>query len=431
MLSPTPSSTVIVPNFLNLPHGICTANPTNIQHLLQSNFSNYVKGSRFHDVLHELLGDGIFNVDGNLWTVQRKIASHDFNTKSLRNFISDTVESGISNRLLPYLSAASLAEKPTDLQDVLQRFTFSNVLKVAFGIEVDLNEKEVDNLQFVRAFDLAVEIASSRFTSPLPLTWQLKRFLRIGCEARFADAIKVIDIYAMEIIKSREKEQENEWLGRENRDLLSRFLSLNDIVSFDDGNHKRKFLRDIIICFILAGKDSTSTALTWFFWLISAHPRVAELIYTELMSVATAAAEEEKEKEKEVFVLRYDELKNLHYLHAALSESMRLFPPLPINSRLAVEDDVLPDGTHVKRGVFRPFDQFQYPVFHGGPRICLGKEMAYVQMKSVAASILHEYEIVALDGGGTAEKMMNPPYMLSLTLKMKGGFPVKLKRRRH
>lgn len=107
MLSQTPSSTLQVCGFLNLSNGICTANPLNVEHLLLSNFPNYVKGSRFMDILYELLGSGIFNVDGQIWMIQRKIASHEFNTRSLRHFISETVTSEVSKRLIPLLSKAS------------------------------------------------------------------------------------------------------------------------------------------------------------------------------------------------------------------------------------------------------------------------------------------------------------------------------------
>ena len=55
--------------------------------------------------------------------------------------------------------------------------------------------------------------------------------------------------------------------------------------------------------------------------------------------------------------------------------------------------------------------------------------MAYVQMKSIVAALMFEFEILAVDGGASPEKMTNPPYMLSLLLKMKGGFPVRFKRR--
>ncbi|XP_076910776.1 cytochrome P450-like [Bidens hawaiensis] len=161
--------------------------------------------------------------------------------------------------------------------------------------------------------------------------------------------------------------------------------------------------------------------------------------------------------------LTFDDLKNLNYLHAALSESMRLFPPVPINSRLTVDDDILPDGTYVGKGwfadysayamgrmeklwgsdcrefkperwldgdgVYQPLDQYTYPVFHGGFRMCLVKEMAYLQMKLVVVAVMHEFEIEVIGGGGTPEKMVDPPYGFSLLLSMKNGLNVRVKKR--
>ncbi|CAA2990053.1 cytochrome P450 94A1-like, partial [Olea europaea subsp. europaea] len=135
MLSTTPSLTIQVNGFLGLSHGICTANPANLDHLLRSNFSNYVKGTRFQSILHDLLGYGIFNVDGDLWFTQRKIASHEFNTRSLKTFISDTVQYQLSNSLIPYLSTACDNRHVIDLQEVLRRFTFDNICNVAFGVD--------------------------------------------------------------------------------------------------------------------------------------------------------------------------------------------------------------------------------------------------------------------------------------------------------
>lgn len=464
MLSCTPDLTLQVNGFLGLSHGICTANPVNLDHILRSNFSNYVKGSRFHNVLQDLLGDGIFKVDGELWSSQRKIASHEFNTKSLKHFISSTVQGQISNRLIPYLSFACDKEEVIDLQEVFRRFAFDNICNIAFGVDpawLDLNKVDHNsrNLSFVCAFDHAVEVSSDRFMSPLPALWKMKRLLNIGSEKQYNEDIQVINDYAMDIIRSKEKmhlNQEGNGLGQ-NQDLLSRFMDSVSNLGFHNQDEKRKFLRDIVISFILAGKDSTSTALTWFFWLISGHPQYEQLIYSELL--ATIATSPEKAPES----LSYDELKKLHFLRATISESLRLFPPVPINSRLTVSNDTLSTGTFVGKGwfadysayaagrmerlwgpdcrefrperwldedgVFQPCDQFKFPVFHCGPRMCLGKDMAYMQMKSVAASVIYSFEVKAVDGGGLPERIFHPPYTLSLLLKMRGGLPVKLKKR--
>ncbi|KAJ8751173.1 hypothetical protein K2173_016354 [Erythroxylum novogranatense] len=458
MLSKTPSLTLQVNSFLNLSHGIATANPVNVEHLLVSNFANYVKGSRYQD-LYELLGHGIFGVDGHLWTTQRKIASHEFSTKSLKKFISEVVESEISSSLMPYLARKCDQNSVVDLQQVLQEFTFTSICKVAFGVD----PSTTSDLPFVKAFDDAVENCLSRFISPLPVIWKIKRYLNVGSEKKFKEDISIVNRFSMEVIKAKQEkklEVHEENQGK-NQDLLSRFMLLTSNMEFEANGNERLFLRDIIVSFVLAGKDTTASALTWFFWLIAGNPRCATMIQKELSSskhVGTSSAQETPAK------FSYDELKKLHYLHAALSESMRLFPPVAMNTRLTLEDDVLPDGTRVKKGwfadysayamgrmegvwgqdcrefkperwltpdgVFKPFDQFRYPVFHCGQRMCLGKDMAYVQMKAIAASVMHEFDVLAVDGGGSPEKMMNPPYMLTIVLKMRGGLLVRLRRRK-
>nr|CBX25443.1 hypothetical_protein [Oryza glaberrima] len=77
-------------------------------------------------------------------------------------------------------------------------------------------------------------------------------------------------------------------------------------------------------------------------------------------------------------------------------------------------------------GAFQPASPFRFTVFHAGPRMCLGKEMAYVQMKSIVANVLEEFEVDVVKevaGGGV------PEHVLSVTLRMKGGLPVKIRRK--
>ncbi|KAL0460925.1 UNVERIFIED_CONTAM: cytochrome [Sesamum latifolium] len=434
LLSTSPSLTIQVNGFLGFSHGICTADPAGLEHLLRSNFSNYVKGTRFQSVLCELLGNGIFNVDGELWVAQRKISSHEFKTKSLKCFISDTVQSQLTTRLIPYLSSACKNQEVVDLQDVLRKFTFDNICNVAFGVDpawLDSKNDDQTSLSssFVRAFDYAVEISSDRLLSPFPVVWKIKRLLNIGSEKHYKKAIRIINDYALKIILSKEQICQNkDGMEREcYQDLLSRFVHSSSDLEFHDVDGKRRFLRDINTCFTILKLDCSS-------------------ISRRIPSIFS-----------------YDKLKELNYLHAALSESLRLFPPIPINSRLAMSSDTLSNGTYVRKGwfadysayamgrmerlwgadcrefrperwldengVFQPCDQFKFPVFHCSPRMCLGKEMAYVQMKSIAAAMMYEFEVVAVDGGGCPERIVNPPYTLSLFLKMKGGLPVRLKRR--
>ncbi|CAO2196231.1 unnamed protein product [Urochloa humidicola] len=247
------------------------------------------------------------------------------------------------------------------------------------------------------------------------------------------------------------------------RHLLSRFAAAMEEEGGELGSMamlesspeaKRRFLRDVVVSFVLAGKDSTSSALTWFFWLLAANPRCERRVYEEAASAAAARHGDGDEDS-------YEELKGMHYLHAAITEAMRLYPPVPINTRVAAGGDVLPDGTAVRAGWFADYsayamgrmtrlwgadcrefqperwlaasgefmaaDAARYPVFHGGPRACLGREMAYVQMKAVVAAVVRRFKVEPV----RAASMDAPPrYEVTVTLKMKGGLPVRIRRRR-
>ena len=129
LLSHSPTQTIVV-NRLGSRRTVVTANPANVEHMLKTNFVNYPKGKPFTDILGDLLGCGIFNVDGDLWSTQRKLASHEFSAKSVREFVVKTLEDEVHLRLIPLLHNAARTNAVLDLQDVLGRLAFDTVCKV-------------------------------------------------------------------------------------------------------------------------------------------------------------------------------------------------------------------------------------------------------------------------------------------------------------
>jgi hypothetical protein len=91
---------------------IITANPKNVEHMLKTRFDNYPKGKPFSLILGDLLGRGIFNVDGESWRFQRKIVSLELGSISVWSYAYDIVTSEIQSRLIPLLQ--SVAEKLDD-----------------------------------------------------------------------------------------------------------------------------------------------------------------------------------------------------------------------------------------------------------------------------------------------------------------------------
>ncbi|KAH6818672.1 cytochrome P450 [Perilla frutescens var. frutescens] len=421
-------------------HGVITANPQVVEHMLKSSFDNYPKGARFSSLLQDFLGAGIFNVDGELWIMQRKTASYEFNTRSLRNFAMENVSAELQTRLVPILESAAKTGRVLDVQDTLERFSFDNVCKLAFNVDPGclVGDGTVGG-EFMRAFESAANLSSGRFMYAVPGFYLIKKYLNLGSEKKLQESIATVHEYADEIIKTRMEER----IEKKNEDLLSRFI--------DKSENSVEFLRDIVISFILAGRDTTSSALTWLFWLLSTRPDVEAKILQELDDLR-------RQNGKVIGdVYSYDELRQMHYLQAAISEAMRLYPPVPIDTRACREDDILPDGTFIgkdwfisysayamgrmkniwgenccefrperwiENGVCKQENPFKYPVFHGGPRMCLGKDLANIQMKSIAASVLERFAMEVL-----LDKGICPQHLFSLTLRIKGGLPVRVKER--
>ena len=452
ILSSHPNHTAVFYRPIGGTHGVLTADPTNVEHILKTRFENYPKGPRFLCILHDFLGSGIFNADGSVWRIQRKTASFAFNMRTLKKFLLNSVQVEIISRLNPILEEASNSNRILDLQDVLERFAFDNVCKLAFSVDPGcLNGSGLYESHFMRAFNEATEISSGRFLYALPMLWKLKRFFNFGLEKKLKETVKTIHEFADKIIRLRLKDRKSK--KNSYNDLLSRFLdNIHDSneLSFSSRLRSTKYLRDVVISVILAGKDTTSTGLSWLFWLLSNNPHVIDKIRSEIYHIRVNT-------NKHVgCTFDHDELNKMHYLHAVISESLRLYPPVHVDTKACLEDDILPCGTKVKKGwfvmyhtyamgrmdttwgkdcyefiperwlengIYKPENTFRYPVFHAGPRLCLGKEMAYIQMKSIVASVVEQYDVEVL------EKEKCPAYVLSLTLRMKNCLRVRLKKR--
>jgi cytochrome P450 len=116
------------------------------------------------------------------------------------------------------------------------------------------------------------------------------------------------------------------------------------------GKHSDQRLRDVVTNYILAGRDTTSSALTWFFWLVSARTDVEKKIVREIQAARASSGCCETREGAPTTTFSFDELREMHYLHAAVTESMRLYPSVAADTHSCKEDDMLPDGTFAGKG---------------------------------------------------------------------------------
>jgi cytochrome P450 len=174
-------------------------------------------------------------------------------------------------------------------------------------------------------------------------------------------------------------------------------------------------LRDELVTLLIAGHETTATALAWAFYWIHADAEVKQRLVTELDAVTGTGA------------ARIEALLALPYLDAVVKETLRIRPVIPVVSRklaagATVEGREYPAGTHLvpciylahhrkatfpKPEVFRPerflerhFTPFEYLPFGGGVRRCLGMGFGQSEMKIVLANALQKFSFRLADESG-------------------------------
>lgn len=108
-------------------------------------------------------------------------------------------------------------------------------------------------------------------------------------------------------------------------DILSRFLIERET---DPENISNKYLRDIILNFMVAGRDTTAGTLSWFLYMLCEHPDVQEKVASEVRE-ATNSPKKIRIREFAA-ILTEEALQKMPYLHAALTETLRLYPAVPL-----------------------------------------------------------------------------------------------------
>ncbi|XP_042503471.1 cytochrome P450 704C1-like [Macadamia integrifolia] len=392
---------------------VYTADPANVEYILKTNFPNYGKGWHNYSILSDLLGDGIFTVDGEKWRHQRKVSSYEFSAKVLRDF-SSIVFKRNAVKLARILYEAATTNEAFDIQDLFMKSTLDSIFKVGFGVELDSMGGSTEGAKFANAFDDSSALTLWRYVDIL---WPIKKFLNIGSEAALRKNIKVIDSFMYKLISKRIEQNKNSPgdASLKKDDILSRFLELNET--------DPKYLRDIVLNFLVAGRDTTATTLSWFLYMLCKHPHMQEKIAKEVKEATNM--KENTSFDEFAANLTEENLDKMQYLYAALTETLRLYPAVAVDAKICFSDDTLPDGYNVSKGdmvayqpyvmgrmkfiwgedaeefrperwfnedgVFRQESPSKFTAFQAGPRICLGKEFAYRQMRIFSALLLGRF----------------------------------------
>ncbi|KAF9925811.1 hypothetical protein FBU30_004460 [Linnemannia zychae] len=484
---------------LGLGRVIHVRDPQIIDHVLRINFWAYEKGSFIRGTLHPIFGDGIFNSDGQHWRWQRKAASKIFNVNWYRTY-TGTVFRQESQLVIDYFNkithpplhpdskpvTATAAKtdaplvdisvpispvtpikedhvffdstsKVIDLQNIFYLLTLDSFGRIGFGESFGCLIDPEKEVPFAAAFDRLQAVLSERFNFPF---WKIKDWWT-GNDKKVARDTKIVFDFAFRIIKRRRALEEktgveghgiahdtNEDVGcggilsSSGKDLMQLFMESTD----DNGERLTdEALKEILINFLIAGRDTTAQALSWMFYLIHRSQTPKEIL---------VKLREEIDTVLQGGLPTYETAQLQKYTKACFFETLRLYPSVPQNIKSAIEDDVLPGGIKVYKGEkvtwgvwgmgrdtdiwgpdaeeFRPerwlqgdkFPSIKFVSFHLGPRICLGQHFAYIQAITVTSMLLQKFDFELVDPD------TEPMYGISLTLPMANGLPVRVTRRR-
>ena len=99
-----------------------------------------------------------------------------------------------------------------------------------------------------------------------------------------------------------------------------------------------QFLQDLVLNFLIAGRDTTDQSLSWTFFLLRTHPHVEKRVLEESGDLIG---------DRE---LTYADLNQFSFLQAVVNESLRLYPSVPLDHKVSLSEDILPDGSKIDKG---------------------------------------------------------------------------------
>jgi cytochrome P450 len=389
------------------------SSPEAVDRVLVSNHRNYVKHTFFWRKVDAIFGRGLLTNEGEHWRSQRRLVQPAFHHDRIAEYARIMVEYA-DDRIDGWRDG-----EERDIRHEMTSITFRVVAKTLFDSEVAGDVAEI-----AAAFDTGIEEIARRIRRPV----LLPDWLPTKGNRRYRRAVDRMDRLVYRIIAEHRD-------GRDRGDLLSALMQVRD----EEGRPmSEEQLRDETITMLLAGHETTALALTWTWYLVSQHPGIAERLAAE----ADALGGERP---------GVADLPRLPFTERVVRESMRLYPPAYSFGREALEDDEIlgwpvaagttlfvfpwvlhrdarfyPDPLAFDPGRWtdefeRDLPRLAYLPFGAGPRMCIGREFARMELVLIVAAIAQRFQI---EWG-----VERPVPMASITLRPTGGLRAVVRRR--
>ncbi|KZL80721.1 cytochrome p450 [Colletotrichum incanum] len=404
---------------------IMTIDPPNIQAMLATQFQDFEIGPIRRDNFAPLLGSGIFTADGKFWEHSRALLRPQFARAQIADL--ELEETHFKLMIQSLITGTSGWTQVVDLKPLFFRFTIDTATELLFGTSVHSqtngSSANSDLHSIVDAFD--------RCTAVLGIRTRLSGLYWLYNPKRFQEDVHKIHKFVDHFVHAALQHKRS--LGNEKPKGTYVFLyalveSITDPVQ----------VRNQLLHLLLAGRDTTAGLLGWALWSLSRNPKV----YRKLRATIIATFGTYKQPRD----ITFESLKSCMYLQHTLKETLRLFPPVPLNTRQAARDTTLPKGggpdglcsVFVKQGteigysvyamhrrkdiwgddaeIFNP-DRWadrkpgwDYLPFNGGPRICLRQQFALTEAGYVLTRLLQRFDEVE-----NCDPEMEPVHSYNLT----------------
>ncbi|KAI1636650.1 cytochrome P450 [Biscogniauxia mediterranea] len=412
---------------------ITTDDPENVKAVLSTKFEDWnIPALRIHSFLPVLGRHSIFMTNGPEWAHSRAIMRPAF----VRDQISDLA---CFDRHIDKLVARirRAGGRPVDLQALFSMLTTDSISDFMFGHTTGLlgADADADALRFGACFDASMQaIARKARLGWLTLVLPDRE---LAAHTRFMRAF--VAKYVAEVRAKQQQQQRHSSSTATTTTTTTNPPSSDD----DDGNEhssdereKYVFLhellrsgepddvvRDHLLSIFTAGRDTTTSVLSYLFYELSRRADVAARIRGEM---AAAALQQRRRGDDPT----WEDLRGMRYLGWVVKEALRLNPPVASNQREAVRDTVLPRGggpdgsapvfvakgttcrylpwvMHRRKDIygddadeFRPERwenlrlTFEYLPFNAGPRICIGQQFALTQLAMVTFRLLQAFPTI-------------------------------------
>ena len=435
-------TTILAPRFFHNVSGtrneLVTGDPGLVKHLLQDKFDTWTlsaPGGRFLEPILYFLGNAIFTVDhgphaerpadgGRMWHVQRRTGAMIFTRELFKTSYQASFQEA-TDELIGHLRRESgpKGDNVYDFQHWLLALTMDCFGKMAFGC--DLNIMKGADPGFGVAFDgcrieafatiyYHLDALMLRELLPESVGAFAQKYLIERNSPHFDNLkkhSKDMRTFAQFHVDKKRKELA-EGTATHDNDMLAIFVKMAKEEKFSDSD-----LVDMVINFISAGRDSTAGTLAWLFYRLgrSDHKAILATVTEEIDTVLGGATP------------TYDDINEMPYLRGCLWEAMRLHPFVAKLELVSKQEDTFPDGVVIPIGTqitiptyamgrskeiygddvlefkperwipFKMPSPFEFPMFKGGRRQCLGRDMALFQSTTVTATILQHFTPVTVN----------------------------------